>query len=77
MTLRYLMDRRRKTWKKQEEDVSVSFIKDAVITQLENLPFYRLGEIQDIDFGPVTPEGMMKLKIYTNTKGEKSKTKKD
>lgn len=69
------MDRRRKTWKKHDEEIALAFIKDAVIMQLESLPFWRLGEIQDIDFGTVTSEGMMKLKIYT--KGDKSKTKKD
>lgn len=75
MTLRYLLDRKRKAWKKQDVEINLGLIKDGVVLQLESLPFWRLGEIQDIDFGEVTTEGKMKLKIYT--KGEKSKTKKD
>lgn len=68
------MLRRRKQCTVTEQDINLNQVKDAVITQLQPMHFWK-GEIIDIDFGEVTAKGMMKLKIYT--KGEKSKTKKD
>lgn len=75
MTLRYLVNRRRKQWDTAQKQINLDFVKDAVIAQLQAV--WTREEIMDIDFGEVTPEGMMNVTIYFNKKGVKSKTKKD
>lgn len=73
MTLQYLVKRRRRLAQKQAKVVSLGFLKDSIISQLQ--PLYG-PEIIDIDLGAVSSHDTMELTIYLQ-KGRKSRTGKD
>ncbi len=65
--LNYLKQRQKKLSRSLTKEVSLGFITDAIITQLQ--PIMSGRHITDIDLGEVSPEGLMKLKIYYNKGG--------
>lgn len=62
LTLNYLRQLLKKQSRSITKEVSVGFVKDAIITQLQ--PIMSGRQIVDIDFGEVNAEGNMKMKIY-------------
>lgn len=68
------MNHRRKQWQKSKKEVSLGFIKDAIIAQLQ--PMWG-NEIKDIDLDDGRTPDEVTVTIYTEKKGVKSKTKKD
>jgi len=60
--LNYLKQRQKKLSRSLTKEVNLGFIKDAIITQLQ--PMMSGRHIVDLDLGEVSPEGLMKLKIY-------------
>ena len=67
LTLKFLKERQKKLSRSLTKEVNVGFITDAIITQLQ--PIMSGRHITDIDLGEVSPEGMMKLKIYYSKGG--------
>lgn len=74
MTLKFLMNRRRKQWQATKKEASVAFVKDAVIAQLQTMWG---AEIKDIDIDDGKTIDDLIITIYTDKKGAQSKTKKD
>jgi hypothetical protein len=72
MALKYLMERKRRLAQKSEHLVSLGYIKDAIMCQLQ--PMYG-AEIIDIDLGPLDRDGMVNTTIYTK-KGAQTRTRK-
>lgn len=62
MALKYLMERKRRLANKTEKLVSLDYIKDAVITQMQ--PMFGT-DIIDVTFGDVDKNGEMNVTIYT------------
>lgn len=67
LSLKYLKERQKRLSRHTTKEVSVGFVKDAIITQLQ--PIMSGRQIIDLDFGDTTPEGNMKMKIYYNKGG--------
>lgn len=66
-TLKFLKQRLKMQSRSLTKEVSVGFVKDAIITQLQ--PIMSGRHIVDIDFGEVNAEGLMKMKIYYSKGG--------
>lgn len=70
MALKYLMNRRRRLCKTINKPVSLAFVKDAIITQMQ--PMFG-SEIVDIDLGDVDADGNINITIFYR---KETKTKK-
>ena len=67
LTLNFLKQLQKRQCRTLTKEVSLGFVKDAIITQLQ--PIMSGRQIVDIDFGEINAEGNMKMKIYYNKGG--------